>query len=118
MKRSVAVLSVGIVVVGLSCGIPAIADVPDAVTVTAAKTPADHEALAKAYESEAASLEKMGAMHKNLGATYTTQGGGKAWHAAQAKHCDRIGTELSAAAKEERALAAQHRKMATAAGNK
>ncbi|MFL6603614.1 MAG: hypothetical protein ACJ8R9_20125 [Steroidobacteraceae bacterium] len=92
MKRSVSVLSVGIVVVGLSCGIPAIADVPDPVTITAAKTPADHEAVAKAYESE----------------------GGKAWHAAQAKHCDKVGSELAAAAKEERALAAQHRKMASA----
>jgi hypothetical protein len=116
MKRSVGILSVGIVVVGLSSGMPAIADVPDPVTITAAKTPADHEAIAKAYESEAASLEKMAAMHKNLGETYTAQGGGKAWHAAQAKHCDKVGSELAAAAKEERALAAEHRKMATTPG--
>jgi hypothetical protein len=116
MNKSVAMLSVGIIVVGLSCGIQANADVPDPVTITAAKTPADHEAIAKSYESEAASLEKMAALHRSLGETYTTQGGGKMWHAAQAKHCDKIGSELAAAAKEERSLAAEHRKMAAAAG--
>jgi hypothetical protein len=116
MKRSVAVLSVSVAVIGLACGIPAIADMPDVVTISAAKTPADHEAIAKAYESEAVSLEKMAAMHKNLGETYTAQGGGKAWHAAQAKHCDKVGSELAAAAKEERALAAEHHKMAAGPG--
>jgi hypothetical protein len=116
MKRSVAVLSVSVAVMGLACGIPAIADIPDVVTITAAKTPADHEAIAKAYESEAASLEKMAAMHKNLGETYSSQAGGKALHAAQAKHCDSVASDLAAAAKEERALAAEHRKMATTAG--
>jgi hypothetical protein len=116
MKWSVGILSVGIAVVGLSCGIPAIADVPDSVTISAAKTPADHEAIAKAYEAEAASLEKMAGMHKNLGETYSSQAGGKALHAAQAKHCNSVASELAAAAKEERALAAEHRKMAAAAG--
>jgi len=116
MKRSVAMLSVSIAVVGLSCGMPALADVPDTVTISAAKTPADHEAIAKAYEAEAASLEKMAGMHKNLGETYSGQAGGKPWHVAQAKHCESVASDLAAAAKEERALAAEHRKMATAAG--
>jgi hypothetical protein len=116
MKRSIAVLSVSVAVMGLACGIPAIADIPDVVTITAAKTPADHEAIAKAYEAEAASLEKMAAMHKNLGETYSSQAGGKAWHAAQAKHCASVASDLAAAAKAERALAAEHHKMATTAG--
>lgn len=115
MKRSVGMLSVGIAVVGLLGGIPAMADVPDSVTITAAKTRADHEAIAKAYEAEAASLEKMAAMHKNLGETYSGQAGGKSWHTAQAKHCKGVASDLTAAAKEERALAAEHRKLATAA---
>jgi len=115
MKRSVAVLSVSVAIVGLACGIPAIADMPDVVTISAAKTPADHEAIAKAYESEAVSLEKMAVMHKNLGETYSSQAGGKAWHAAQAKHCASVASELAAAAKEERSLAAEHRQMATTA---
>jgi photosystem II stability/assembly factor-like uncharacterized protein len=117
MKRSITMLSVSIAVVGLSCGIPAIADVPDTATISAAKSPADHEAIAKAYDAEATSLEKMAAMHKNLGETYTTQAGGKAWQAAQAKHCNSVASNLTAAAKEERALGAEHHKMATAPGH-
>jgi hypothetical protein len=116
MKRSVGMLSVGIAVVGLLSGIAAMADVPDSVTISAAKTPADHEAIAKAYEAEAASLEKMAGMHKNLGETYSSQAGGKSLHVAQAKHCNSVASDLAAAAKEERALAAEHRKMAAAVG--
>ncbi len=90
---------------------PASADVPDAATIAAAKTPGDHEAIAKAYEEEAASLDKMAARHKDLGQTYG-QPGGKPWQGAQSKHCDRVATELAAAANDERALAAEHRKRA------
>jgi hypothetical protein len=115
MKRSITMLSVSIAVVWLSSGIPAIADVPDSATIAAAKSPADHEAIAKAYEAEAISLEKMAAMHKNLGETYA-QPGGKAWQAGQAKHCKSVASDLAAAAKEERALAAEHHKMGTAPG--
>ncbi len=115
MKRSVMMLSAGIVAFGLSGGIiPATAAVPDPAAIAAAKTPADHEAIAKAYEEEAASLEKLAAMHKNLGDTYG-QPGGKPWQAAQSKHCRSVATELEAAAKNERALAAEHHKMAKGA---
>jgi hypothetical protein len=105
-------LSAGIAAFGLSGGIlQASAGVPDPATVAAAKTPADHEAIAKAYDEEAASLDKLAAMHKNLGETYG-QPGGKPWQPAMSKHCDSVATELAAAAKNERALAAEHRKMA------
>jgi hypothetical protein len=87
--------------------------VPDPAKIAAAKTPADHEAIAKSYEDEAASLEKMAEMHKNLGDTYA-QPGGKPWQAAQAKHCRSVASELAAAAKNERALAAEHHKLAKA----
>jgi hypothetical protein len=117
MRTSVRMLSVSIAAVGLSCGIPAMADVPDSVTISAAKSPADHEAIAKAYDAEATALEKMAAMHKNLSETYTTQAGAKSWHFAQAKHCDSVAADLTAAAKEERALGAEHHKMATASGH-
>jgi hypothetical protein len=108
-------LSVGVAAFGLSGGIlQASANVPDSVTISAAKTPADHEAIAKAYEEEAASLDKLAAMHKNLGDTYG-QPGGKPWQPAMSKHCASVSTELAAAAKNERALAAEHRKMAKGA---
>jgi len=54
----------------------------------------------------------MAAKHKDLGQTYRTQAGGKATQASQAKHCDSVASELEAAAKEERALAEEHAKMA------
>jgi hypothetical protein len=114
MKRSLIVTSIA--ALGLSfAAFSAIADIPDPATIAAAKTPADHEAIAKAYESEAASLEKMASMHKSLGATYA-QPGGKPWQAGQAKHCDSVASDLAKAAKEERALAAEHHKLATTAG--
>jgi hypothetical protein len=112
MKRLVMMLSMGVAGFVLSGGVsPAVADVPDPATIAAAKSPADHEAIAKAYEEEATSLEKLAAMHKNLGETYG-QPGGKPWQAAQSKHCASVAAELAAAAKNERALAAEHRKMA------
>jgi len=117
MKSSIKVWSVGIVATGLVLGaLSASAAVPDPATVAAAKTAADHEAIAKGYEEEAGALDKLAATHSNLGETYTKQGGGKSLQAAQAKHCDSVALKLAAAAKEERALAAQHHKMAKSAG--
>ena len=110
MKGSVLMLSITLALGTLS----ATAAVPTAAQIAAAKTPADHEALAKAYEVEAKALEKMAARHKDLGQTYG-QPGGKPWQAGQAKHCDSVASELEAAAKEERALAEEHAKMAKAA---
>src|SRR5689334_3563697 len=112
MKRSSVML--GTVCLGLAVAV--LAAPPEAVTITAARTAADHEAIAQAYESEAASLEKMAAMHKNLGDTYASQAGGKALHVGQAKHCQSVAQDLAAAAKEERALAAEHHSMAKSAG--
>ena len=110
MKPSILMLSIA--ALGLSLGtLSATAAVPTAAQISAAKTPADHEALAKAYESEAKSLEKMAARHKDLGQTYG-QPGGKPWQAGQSKHCDSVASDLEAAAKEERALAEEHHKMA------
>ena len=110
MKRSTVMLS--IMALGLSLGaLSAMAAVPTPAQITAAKTPAEHEALAKAYEAEAKSLEKMAARHKDLGQTYG-QPGGKPWQAAQSKHCDSVAADLESAAKEERALAEEHHKMA------
>lgn len=116
MKRSVVMLSIALAALGLSCGAWAAKPSPlDPATVAAAKTPAQHEAIAKAYEAEAAELEAKAASHKDLAQTYS-RFGNKPWQSAQAKHCDNVATSLKAAAEEDRALAAEHRKMAAAAG--
>jgi hypothetical protein len=117
MKLPARMLSTGIVALGLTfTALSANAAPPAPATIAAAKTASDHEALAKVYEEEAVSLEKMASLHKNLGDTYSSQAGGKAVHAAQAKHCGSVATDLEAAAKSERALAAEHYKLAKSAG--
>ena len=103
---------VSIIALGLSLGtLQVTAAVPTPAEIAAAKTPADHEALAKAYDDEATSLEKLAARHKDLSNTYG-QPGGKPWQPAMSKHCSSVASELAEAAKNERALAAEHRKMA------
>jgi hypothetical protein len=112
MKKTMAMLSASVVGLWLAgTAVPASAEVPTPETIAAAKTPADHEAIAKAYENEAVSLEKLAAAHKGLEQTYG-QPGLKPAQAMQAKHCESVSSELAAAAKNERALAAEHRKMA------
>lgn len=113
MKRSVTMLLAALAVVGMaSAAVHARAAAPSPATVAAAKTSADHEAIAKAYLSEARSLEKLALVHADLAKIYG-QPGGKPWEAAQAKHCRQVAADLSAAAKEERDLAAQHERMAS-----
>lgn len=50
----------------------------------AAKNPAEHEAVGRAYDAEALGFEKKAAMHKNLAEVYGAPGG-KPWMAQQAK---------------------------------
>lgn len=112
MKPLVRIMSAGLAALALSGGAWAAGSKAlDPATIQAAKTPANHEAIAKAYDAQAMKLEKMAEMHKNLGETYK-QPGGKPWQAAQGKHCDSLAMDLKAAAQEERALAAEHRNMA------
>lgn len=112
MKRSVMMSSAALAALALSFGVVSgNAAVPSAAEIAAAKTPAQHEAIAKAYEAEAKSLEKLAATHESLARTYGAPGG-KPWEAAQAKHCAGVVRDLKAAAREEEALAAAHRKLA------
>ena len=112
MKPFVVMLSAGLAALALAGGAWAgDAHRLDPAWVGAAKTSADHEAIAKAYEGEALGFEKKAGMHKNLAETYGAPGG-KPWQASQAKHCDSVAVSLKAAAEEDRALAAEHRKMA------
>lgn len=96
---------------------PATADVTEA-QIAAAKTPADHEAIAKAYDAEAAAADAKAREHEGMARMYRAGGGTpKASSTAMVGHCDRLMKDYSAAAVEYRALAAEHRKLA-AAGTK
>ncbi len=116
MRSPTWTLSVAVAALSLMSGplLVLAADI-DPAAIAAAKTPSDHEAIAKAFDDEAAKLEREAERHQNAAETYG-QPGGKPWMKGQAKHCDAVAKDLRAAAKEDRALAAEHRKMAKQAG--
>lgn len=79
--------------------------------IVAAKTPADHEAIAAYYEGKAADAKAKAAEHKKLSAEYKKSIGTLSkTHFHQ--HCDSLVSIYSAAAKEFDALAKSHHEMA------
>jgi hypothetical protein len=82
--------------------------------IEAAKTPADHEAIAASYDKEAAQLESMAKEHEAMARTYRAAATGMkgANPAVMASHCNKLVTEYKAAAQQNRDLAAAHRQMA------
>lgn len=92
------------------------ADPVDFAQISSAKTHADHEAIAKSYEDEAAELSAKAAMHAKMAASYRTTGVMTHSHyAGLATHCEALVRELNAAAQQSRELAAAHHKLAMAA---
>jgi len=115
MKRLVTLLSAGAVALMLSSGVWAAGDaVVTPAQIEAAKTSADHEAIATAYDKEAANLEAMAKDHEVMAKSYGTAAAGTkgANAAAMSAHCNKLVTQYKAAAKENRDLAAAHRQMA------
>lgn len=115
MKRFVMMVSAGVAAMMLSGSV--LAAGPDAVTpaqIAAAKTAADHEAIAKAYDDEANRLEAMAKEHEQMAQSYRamTTGSKGADPAAMAAHCTKLVKEYQAAAKQNKDLAAAHRQMA------
>ena len=82
-----------------------------AAQIEAAKTPAEHEAIARLFEDEAASLTKKSEMHGEMARTWSLPGG-KPYMAAQARHCAALEKDYKAAAKQNLELAAIHHQMA------
>jgi hypothetical protein len=92
---------------------PATADITEA-QVAAAKTPADHEAIAQAYDADVASAEAKARMHEAMAATYRAANSPKSTTNVMVRHCERLVKEYRAAASEYGALAAEHRRLARA----
>jgi hypothetical protein len=90
------------------------ADVPDVgKMVAAAKTPADHRALAEHYEREAAAARASAEMHRKMAAEYR-KAGGPAVKAQLPEHCEGLVKVYESAAKDFEAMARAHREMAEA----
>ena len=115
MNRLIAVVGAGVIALAMSSGAWAAggAGVTPA-QIAAAKSTADHEAIAKAYEEEAAGLDSKAEMHEQMGKAYRI--GVKPAFIGQEKHCTALAKNFKAAAAETRALAAEHHTMAKDAG--
>lgn len=114
MNRPTALLSTLVLAIGLIGVAPAGTTPPvTAAQISSASTAADHEAIAKAFEEQAADLAAKADWHQNMANAYRTAG--KPAIVVQSKHCDALTKDLKAAAAESRALAAEHHKMAAAA---
>jgi hypothetical protein len=84
--------------------------------VAAARTAADHEAIASAYEAEATAADKMASDHEAMAKAYNGATGMKGGRQAMVSHCNRLVDQYRAAATEYRGLAAAHRELAKTAG--
>ncbi len=109
----------GIVAAGLVFSVTAPVSIAQAADVTeaqiaAARTPADHEAIAAAYDAEAKAADEMAVNHESMAKAYKSAGA-KGGAQSMASHCGRLVTQYRAAAREYRALATEHRAMAKAA---
>ena len=83
--------------------------------IAAAKTPADHEAIAKWYDDQAAEAQRKAEEHQKMGAAYKKEPGAIASKTHFHEHCEALVRNYTAEAKEYRALAAAHRQMAKTA---
>jgi hypothetical protein len=114
MKRLVMIASAAVATLMMSGGAYAAGEpVVTPAQIEAAKTAADHEAIAAAYDKEAARLEALAKEHEVMARTYTASAASlKGMNGpAMAAHCNKLSAEYAAAAKENRELAAAHRQM-------
>lgn len=81
-------------------------------TISSAKTAADHEAIARTYESEADRLDGEAATHAALAKTYGSYTSPKLYSVEMEKHCNQLARDLRDSASLDRKLAGLHRKIA------
>jgi len=80
--------------------------------VAAAKTPADHEAIAAYYEKEAQAAYQKHAEHKKLADFYNLTPALKSKSTTLSSHCGDAAKKYEGIAKDYQALAKQHKEMA------
>jgi hypothetical protein len=85
--------------------------------IAAAKTPAEHQAIADAYAKEATNLQAMADAHRKMDSYYAEPGYLSAKRGVQ-RHCRALVQSYEAAAKDADALAKMHHEMAEAAAKK
>ena len=109
-SNSLAALA-AVLALGLAAPLPVAAEVTE-VQIAAARTPADHELIAKAYEADAAAADAKAKEHEAMARTYRSSGGPKSNTNSMVRHCERLVKDYTNAAADYRALAKEHRGMA------
>lgn len=88
-------------------------DEPLSEAIATAKTPEDHEALARHDEQEADALQARSEQHLAMAGSYQrSRPARRPYPQGAAKHCQRLAENYRASAEENRALAQLHRKIA------
>ena len=77
----------------------------------AAKTAADHEAIAAHYDEEAIAAGEKAAKHRKMAASYKKKGGPEIAKWQLDLHCERLAESYEKAAAESAALALMHRQL-------
>jgi hypothetical protein len=84
--------------------------------VQSAKTPAEHEAIAKHYDADAAQATASAAMHRKMGEAYkgqaATSSGKGAGISAMPGHCESLAKNYDAEAEHFKSMAQTHRDLA------
>ena len=84
--------------------------------ITAAKTPADHKAVANFYQAEGARFQREAEQHAGLAKKVASEAGGQMpWashHYEWAEHCRKLADSLGQAAQEAQSLAKIHESIA------
>jgi hypothetical protein len=118
MNRFVSILSAGALAMMLSGGAYAADSGVTAAQIEAAKTPADHEAIAASFEQEAVRLEALAKDHEKMAHSYRSASSKKGIASASMHaHCAKLAKTYQEAAQENRELAKEHRAMKDHAGH-
>ena len=80
--------------------------------IAAAKTAADHEAVAACYDDMAKEAQAKATTHKEMGAAYRKAGGASVGKLSLPQHCDYFTKTYAAEAKMYEQMAAAHRQIA------
>jgi hypothetical protein len=83
--------------------------------IAAAKTAADHEAIAACYDDMAKEAQAKSTEHKEMGAAYKKQGGHAVAKLGMPHHCDYFTKTFAQEAKTYEEMAKAHREMAKSA---
>ena len=97
---------------------PAAEDMDIASKVQAAKTAADHQALAEHFDQQAAEATKNAALHRRMGESYkgfATSIGKGSGVSSMPQHCEALAKNFEAEADHYKAMAQTHRDLAKAA---